>query len=123
MADRDLEPPGLQPAALTALSVTVPAEFTIGEAAAIVGVQPHTLRAWERRYAIVLPRRSRSNQRRYTIEDIRLLSAVKEAIRGHSHSVRRIAEQVRRMPAMVSPPDTAWAGGPSLADDESVWRA
>src|SRR2546428_3977571 len=93
MADRDLEPPGLQPAALTALSVTVPAEFTIGEAAAIVGVQPHTLRAWERRYAVVLPSRSRSNQRRYTIEDIRLLRAVKEAIGERSRSVGRVVQQ------------------------------
>jgi len=77
--------------------VTIPTEFTIGEAAVIVGVQRHTLRAWERRYAAVMPRRSRSNQRRYTIDDIRLLSAVKQAIGNRSPSERRVMERVGRI--------------------------
>jgi DNA-binding transcriptional MerR regulator len=102
--------------------VTVPTEFTIGEAAAIVGVQPHTLRAWERRYAIVLPRRSRSNQRRYTIDDIRLLSAVKEAIGGHSHSVRRVAEQVSRTQGGAPSATATQAARATPSPDDSVWR-
>jgi PAS domain S-box-containing protein len=102
--------------------VAVPTEFTIGEAAAIVGVQPHTLRAWERRYAIVLPRRSRSNQRRYTIEDIRLLSAVKEAIGDRSHSVRRVAEQVSRMQSETPADAVPLQVQQGASNDESVWR-
>jgi PAS domain S-box-containing protein len=102
--------------------VTVPSEFTIGEAAAIVGVQPHTLRAWERRYAIVLPRRSGSNQRRYTIDDIRLLSAVKEAVGSHSRSVRRVAQQVSRAPGAPAPTAATQRFRAVPPGGESVWR-
>jgi PAS domain-containing protein len=56
--------------------VTAPAEFTIGEVAAMVGFSPHTLRAWERRHNILKPQRTQSGQRRYTAEDIELLREV-----------------------------------------------
>ena len=46
--------------------MTLPGDLSIGEAAAIVGVEPHTLRAWERRDHALRPSRAPSNQRRYT---------------------------------------------------------
>src|SRR5207237_3794351 len=93
-----------------------------GEAAAIVGVQPHTLRAWERRYAVVMPRRSRSNQRRYTIDDIRVLSAVKEAIGNRSHSVREVVEQVGRKDGDAPHIEGVHPQEGSVPSEESVWR-
>jgi len=101
--------------------VTVPTEFSIGEAAAIVGVHAHTLRAWERRYAVVLPSRSRSNQRRYTIEDIRLLRAVKEAIGERSRSVKRVVQQVGSGHGDAA--HSTAAPRPALSSSrQSVWR-
>jgi DNA-binding transcriptional MerR regulator len=45
-------------------------DFSIGETAAIVGVSTHVIRSWERRLSLDLNHRTRSNQRRYWIEDI-----------------------------------------------------
>jgi DNA-binding transcriptional MerR regulator len=95
----------------------VPTELTIGEVAAIVGVQPHTLRAWERRYRIVLPARSGANQRRYTIEEVRLLNEVKEAVGGRGRSVRRVAERERAARRDAAPVGAAEGQGAG-----SVWR-
>jgi DNA-binding transcriptional MerR regulator/methylmalonyl-CoA mutase cobalamin-binding subunit len=41
----------------------------IGELSRRVGVTPEVLRAWERRYGVLQPRRSRSGQRLYTADD------------------------------------------------------
>lgn len=52
----------------------LPASFSIGEAAAILGIPQHTIRAWERRHGLLEPRRTAANQRRYTVEDLRVLA-------------------------------------------------
>lgn len=85
-------------------------DLSIGEVAAIVGVRPHTLRAWERRYGVVRPRRSARNQRRYTVEDVETLSRLREATGGGSVSIRRIA---------VGPAEDHG----TQVGDLSVWRA
>ena len=54
--------------------------YTIGEVASILGVSPHTIRAWERRHGIVKPLRTTSRQRRYRGADVDLLREIKRAI-------------------------------------------
>jgi DNA-binding transcriptional MerR regulator len=46
------------------------ASYKIGEVARLVGVQTHVLRYWEKEIDSVKPRKSASNQRRYTFRDI-----------------------------------------------------
>lgn len=55
-----------------------PNAFSIGEAAAIVGVSTHVLRSWERRLSLGLNHRTRTNQRRYWIEDIQRFIAIRQ---------------------------------------------
>jgi DNA-binding transcriptional MerR regulator len=52
--------------------------FSIGEAAAIVGVSTHVLRSWERRLSLALNHRTRSNQRRYWLEDVQRFAAIRK---------------------------------------------
>ena len=52
--------------------------FSIGEAAAIVGVSTHVIRSWERRLSIGLNHRTRSNQRRYWLEDVQRFAAIRK---------------------------------------------
>lgn len=94
--------------------VADPSELSIGEVAAIVGIQPHTLRAWERRYRLVQPHRTPRNQRRYMVEDVALLSRIKEAVGGSSRSIGRVA--AGEMSAIQTSVPTASAGA------LSVWR-
>ena len=55
-----------------------PDGFSIGEAAAIVGVSTHVIRSWERRLSIGLNHRTRSNQRRYWLEDVQRFAAIRK---------------------------------------------
>ncbi|NIU88060.1 MAG: MerR family transcriptional regulator, partial [Nitrosopumilaceae archaeon] len=43
------------------------------------GLSSHAIRAWERRYNIVSPKRDKNNRRYYTDKDIRRLSLLKKA--------------------------------------------
>lgn len=51
----------------------------------LTGVAPDTLRAWERRYEAVVPKRTDGNARRYSEEDVRRLSLLRDAVNaGHA---------------------------------------
>jgi PAS domain-containing protein len=57
------------------------ADFRIGEVAALVGLSPATIRAWERRHGIVAPGRSRFQHRRYSSDDVETLRRVRDIVR------------------------------------------
>jgi PAS domain-containing protein len=62
--------------------------FAIGEVAAMLGISPHTIRAWERRHAVLCPTRTPSGQRRYSADDIEVLRQIKHERRVHGYSMR-----------------------------------
>jgi DNA-binding transcriptional MerR regulator len=60
----------------------------IGELSRRVGVSPDVLRAWERRYGVLSPRRSAAGQRLYTAADEQRIRRMRQSIeRGYSPSV------------------------------------
>ncbi len=54
--------------------------LSVGEVAARLGVSPSAVRMWGTRYGLVASARSEGGHRRYTPEDVALLSAVHEAV-------------------------------------------
>ncbi|TAL36489.1 MAG: MerR family transcriptional regulator [Alphaproteobacteria bacterium] len=62
--------------------------FTIGAASRLTGIPADTLRAWERRYNAVAPRRCPDNNRRgYTRADLARLGLIKQLVdQGHAVS-------------------------------------
>src|SRR2546429_9655787 len=87
------------------------ADFSIGEAATLVGVSPHTIRAWKRRYQVVQPRRTPSKQRRYTADEVEVLRQVRRDAAMHG------------LPLTTSVRRPAGARPSSDADPEaSLWR-
>jgi DNA-binding transcriptional MerR regulator/methylmalonyl-CoA mutase cobalamin-binding subunit len=68
--------------------------FTIRRAAALTGVPEATLRAWERRYAVVVPRRTEAGYRIYTESDIETILEM-QALLGAGWAPREAARQVR----------------------------
>jgi DNA-binding transcriptional MerR regulator len=50
--------------------------YPIRTVASLTGVNPITLRAWERRYKLIQPRRTESGHRLYTREDIERIQRV-----------------------------------------------
>lgn len=55
-------------------------DFSIAEVSSMVGLTAHTIRAWEKRHGALTPRRSSTNHRRYTMEDVELLRRVKQGV-------------------------------------------
>ncbi|MGX5540748.1 MerR family transcriptional regulator [Bacillus wiedmannii] len=52
---------------------TLNGKYNIKAVSNIIGVQPSTLRAWERRYQIIAPKRNHAGHRLYTEEHIQIL--------------------------------------------------
>lgn len=57
-----------------------PTRFTIRSVCALTGVNPNTLRAWERRYGLVQPERTASGYRLYTMQDVERLRAIQDLL-------------------------------------------
>jgi MerR family transcriptional regulator, light-induced transcriptional regulator len=93
----------------------------IGELSRRVGVTPDVLRAWERRYGLLRPQRSRSGQRLYSAADeARVRGMLGHIERGYSPAVAaRLAAQAP--PSAPSPAATPDATAPeaTLAADNA----
>src|SRR4051794_18794205 len=86
----------------------------IGELSRRVGVTPDLLRAWERRYELLRPQRSRSGQRLYTdADEARVRRMLGHMDRGYSPAVAaRLAAQAPPPPAPPGAPPAAAARPP-----------
>jgi MerR family transcriptional regulator, light-induced transcriptional regulator len=61
-----------------------PETYSLGTVSKLTGLSPEVLRAWERRYALVVPLRTDGGTRRYTAENLEKFLLAKEAVdRGH----------------------------------------
>lgn len=89
------------------------------------GLNPHRIRAWERRYGAVRPFRTGTNRRLYDESDIERLKLLREAVEtGHRISglgslstaaLQRLVRQDRRSEAGATAPGAAAAAGPGAA--------
>ena len=94
--------------------------YEIHEVAELTGLAPARLRAWERRYAVVRPRRMPNGYRAYTAEQVALLRAIARLV----ESGQRIGDLVQRPPEeILSHADTSVApDSPQTALLEAVRR-
>ena len=69
--------------------------YRIKRVAHLTGINPATLRAWERRYQLLTPRRSPAGYRLYTDEDIATLARIKRLI-DEGFSIGEALERVRQ---------------------------
>jgi DNA-binding transcriptional MerR regulator len=79
-----------------------PATMPIGEVARRTGVTVPTLRAWERRYGLLLPVRTAGGHRRYRDEDVQRVLAVLE-LTGQGWAVGAAARRVTGRRSAPSP--------------------
>ncbi len=64
--------------------------FSIKATAQRIGLSPHVIRVWERRYGAVTPTRTDTNRRTYTEEEVNRLALLKSATEA-GHSIGQIA--------------------------------
>jgi DNA-binding transcriptional MerR regulator len=89
----------------------------------LTGLSADTIRAWERRYGAIEPRRSAGNTRRFSAEDVRRLVLLRDATsRGHtissiaSLSVAELEKLAGGGGAVGAPSKSAEPGPSTLAD-------
>lgn len=85
--------------------------YRIKRVAHLTGINPATLRAWERRYGLVAPDRTGSGYRLYTDEDVAMLSRIKLLV----DEGLTIGEAISRVRRGAEPLPTD-AGGPSVRE-------
>ncbi len=85
--------------------------YPIRTVARITGVNPVTLRAWERRYGLIKPRRTPSGHRVYTEEHVELVRQIL-ALLDSGVSIGQVAEVIdtQRAPPDLEDTGDAWAG-------------
>ena len=87
--------------------------YTIKHAAELTGIGVATLRAWERRYAVVTPSRSQGRYRLYSDADVRALSIMTALVSDGWTAGQAAAETLRRL-------DTTLTSDSSLVDNRSA---
>ena len=75
------------------------ANYRIGEAAKLIGVEPSVLRFWEREFEQLQPTKSSTNQRIYSRQDVILLKHIKRLLHDERYTIegakRRLIECYR----------------------------
>ncbi len=75
---------GAEAGGAPAPAIPIAAGYGIRAAASLTGVDEHTLRMWERRYGFPRPARTGAGARLYSLDDIRHVRRIAEALkRGH----------------------------------------
>ncbi len=82
--------------------------YSIKEVEHLSGVKAHTLRIWEQRYAIVVPKRTETNIRYYTGKDLKHILNV-ALLNKHGHRIGTIAkmsaQEIREIVASLAESD------------------
>jgi DNA-binding transcriptional MerR regulator len=91
-------------------AVDEPAYLRIGELSRRTGVTPELLRAWERRYALLEPRRTEGGFRLYSFEDVRRVQAMREHLARGVAAAQAAALAVRAPAPEPAGPLPAGAG-------------
>ena len=80
--------------------------YTIKQASRLTGVSEASLRAWERRYSVVVPRRNESGYRVYDQEDLAALAAMRRLVDdGWSPAEAARAVRSGTVPVILEPVD------------------
>jgi DNA-binding transcriptional MerR regulator/methylmalonyl-CoA mutase cobalamin-binding subunit len=91
--------------------------YRIKRVAKITGINPATLRAWERRYNLIAPGRTDSGYRLYSDDDVAMLTRIKQ-FTAEGLTIGEAIARVRRTLSPL-PPD---AQAPELADVRAQLR-
>jgi DNA-binding transcriptional MerR regulator len=107
MSESGTRLPGVQDPALDEL-------YPIREVARLTGINPITLRAWERRYGLVQPTRTESGHRLYSLADIEEVRSILGWIE-RGVAVSKVGKILARTQQTEAPP-------PSARDEQGEWQ-
>jgi DNA-binding transcriptional MerR regulator len=71
--------------------------FRIGEAADIVGVEPHVLRYWEEQFDALRPRKTRGAHRKYSRRDVEIAVLIRRLLHEEGYTVPGAKRRLREL--------------------------
>lgn len=71
--------------------------FRIGEAAEIVGVEPHVLRYWEEQFEALRPRKTRGAHRKYSRRDVEIAVLIRRLLHDEGFTVPGAKRRLREL--------------------------
>src|SRR5262245_18016995 len=85
--------------------IEIPAKlyFRIGEASAVVGVEPHVLRYWETEFRSIRPKKSARGQRVYSRREVETLVRIKELLYDQGFTIAGAKRRMRERG--IEPPE------------------
>jgi DNA-binding transcriptional MerR regulator len=92
--------------------------FRIGEAASVVGVEPHVLRYWETEFRSIRPKKSARGQRVYSRREVETLVRIKELLYDQGFTIAGARRRMRERG--IEPPEP---GDPSVEESRRMREA
>jgi DNA-binding transcriptional MerR regulator len=71
--------------------------FKIGEAARLVGVEPHTLRYWEKEFRAIRPSKTKSNQRLFRQRDLQVLFVIRHLLHAQRFTIDGARKKLKEL--------------------------
>ena len=72
--------------------------FTISKTAEIIGVQPHVLRFWEKKFSSINPKKNLSGRRFYSSNDIETLLMIKKLLYEDGFTIKGAVSVIDKSP-------------------------
>jgi len=76
--------------------------YSIGEVAELTELQPYTLRAWEKEFSALRPRRVRGKNRAYRERDIAIILLIKRLLHEERYSTRGVRQKLKNEPGLIA---------------------
>lgn len=75
--------------------------YSISEVAEITDLQPYTLRAWEKEFACLRPRRARGKNRAYRERDIGIVLLIKQLLYEEGYTTKGVKSKLKNEPELL----------------------
>jgi DNA-binding transcriptional MerR regulator len=75
--------------------------YSISEVAEITGLQPYTLRAWEKEFVCLRPRRARGKNRAYRERDIGIIQLIKQLLYDEGYTTKGVKQKLKNEPELL----------------------
>ena len=75
--------------------------YSISEVAELTDLQPYTLRAWEKEFPSLRPRRARGKNRAYRERDIGIILLIKKLLYEERYTTQGVKKKLRNEPELL----------------------
>ncbi len=75
--------------------------YSISEVADITDLQPYTLRAWEKEFSCLRPRRARGKNRAYRERDIGIIQLIKQLLYEEGYTTKGVKQKLKNEPELL----------------------